>query len=274
MADSDEAPVLLVRDVDRVRVITFNRPDAANAFNEHLYHETANTLRAAVDDDTVHVVVVTGAGRTFCGGTDLRELAKAVPGERAVADDRVGHSGDEAAHGREPSRGFASFVDAISTFPKPLLAAVNGASVGLGLTMLVHCDIVMVSERAKLLAPFTAMGVAPEAGSSYLLPQRVGRQHAARCLFASEWIDAQSAVAMGLAMKVCTADALLDDTLALAQQIASKSLASLIATKRLLLDSERDGLAARRARENATFAALLTLPGARDSVEGRLRRDR
>ena len=270
MTDTGEAPVLLTRDTDRVRVITFNRPDAANAFNEKLYHEVANALRAAAADDGVSVVVLTGAGRTFCGGTDLREMANAVPDEHP-AD---ASAQDTTAPGPDSSRGFASFVDALSTFPKPLLAAVNGAGVGLGLTMLAHCDIVIVSERAKLLAPFTAMGVAPEAGSSYLLPRRMGRQDAAHYLFASEWIDADAAVASGLALKMCAADALLDDTLALAKKIASKSLPSLIATKRLLLEPERDGLAAARAREGEAFGELLRLPGARDGVENQLRKDR
>ena len=91
MTDIAEPPVLLTRDTDRVRVITFNRPDAANAFNEKLYHEVANALRAAADDDGVSVVVLTGAGRTFCGGTDLHEMANAVPETptpRQPADDR------------------------------------------------------------------------------------------------------------------------------------------------------------------------------------------
>ncbi len=117
------------------------------------------------------------------------------------------------------------------------------------------------------------MGVAPEAGSSYLLPRRVGRQHAAHSLFASEWIDADAAVAIGLALKACAADALLDDALVLAKKIASKSLPSLVATKRLLLEPERDGLASARARESAAFAQLLLLPGARDGVQNQLRKD-
>jgi enoyl-CoA hydratase/carnithine racemase len=267
MSDAQD-PVVLVTDTERVRVLTFNRPESANAFNERMYHTAAEALRDAADDDGVSVVVLTGAGRTFCGGTDLHEMAGAVPdgGSEPAAADAPGP-------GPESSRGFTTYVGELSTFPKPLLAAVNGAGVGLGLTMLAHCDIVMVSERARLLAPFTAMGVAPEAASSYLLPRRMGRQHASRYLFASEWISAQDAVDTGLALAVCAADQLMPETLALAKQIASKSLPSLVATKRLLLESEREGILHASELEGAAFAELLRLPNARDGVLGQLSKE-
>jgi enoyl-CoA hydratase/carnithine racemase len=272
MTDSPAAPdqpVVLVDDAARVRTITFNRPEAANAFNERLYHAVAGALRDAAGDDAVSVVVLTGAGRTFCGGTDLHEMAGAVP-DPASGDDPRGAEASGPGPGPDSSRGFTAFVAAISTFPKPLLAAVNGAGVGLGLTMLPHCDVVLVSERARLLAPFTAMGVAPEAASSYLLPRRMGKQRAARYLFASEWISAEAAVDSGLALKVCDADQLLPETLELAKHIAGKSLPSLMATKRLLLESEREGIVAAGEREGAAFAELLRLPNARDGVLGQL----
>jgi enoyl-CoA hydratase/carnithine racemase len=266
MSDAQE-PVVLLEDTDRVRVLTLNRPESANAFNERMYHTAADALRDAAGDDGVSVVVITGAGRTFCGGTDLHEMASAVP------DDGSAPAAGSPGPGPDSSRGFTTFVGALSTFPKPLLAAVNGAGVGLGLTMLAHCDIVMVSERARLLAPFTAMGVAPEAASSYLLPRRMGRQHASRYLFASEWISAQDAVDTGLALAVCEADQLMPETLALARQIAGKSLPSLMATKRLLLESEREGIQRASELEGAAFAELLRLPNARDGVLGQLSKE-
>jgi len=165
--------MLLVEDRDRVRLLTFNRPDRANAFNEELYHAAADALRAAATDDDVAVVVFTGAGKAFCAGTDLLEMAETV--DAGVGGDAVSRNG------------FPAFVDVLQEFPKPLLAAVNGAAVGLGFTMLAHCDIVFVSDRARLLAPFTNMGVAPEAASSYLLPRRMGRQRASVSLFTSDW---------------------------------------------------------------------------------------
>jgi enoyl-CoA hydratase/carnithine racemase len=248
--------ILIGEDRDRVRLLTFNRPDRANAFNEELYHAAADALRAAASDDDVAVVVFTGAGKAFCAGTDLLEMAETV---------------DAGVGGEAVSRtGFPAFVDQLQEFPKPLLAAVNGAAVGLGFTMLAHCDIVFVSDRARLLAPFTNMGVAPEAASSYLLPRRMGRQRASVSLFTSDWISAQDAVATGLAVQQCSPESLVDDTMELATRIASKSLPSLMATKRLLLDAEREGIARARTLENQAFAELLALPNAKDGVLGQL----
>jgi enoyl-CoA hydratase/carnithine racemase len=249
--------VLLIEDRDRVRLVTFDRPDRANAFNEELYHVSADALRAAAEDDGIGAVVLTGAGKAFCAGTDLHEMA-----EVTVAD---------GADGSRPDRsGFPAFVDTLQDFPKPLLAAVNGAAVGLGFTMLAHCDLVLVSDLARLLAPFTNMGVAPEAASSYLLPRRMGRQQAARALFTSDWITAEQAVVTGLAVGQYPPDELVPETLALAARIASKSLPSLMATKRLLLDAEREGIARARQLENQAFTELLALPNARDGVLGQL----
>ncbi len=248
--------MLLTKDRERVRLLTFNRPDRANAFNEELYHAAADALRAAATDDDVAVVVFTGAGKAFCAGTDLLEMAETV--DAGVGGDAVSRNG------------FPAFVDVLQEFPKPLLAAVNGAAVGLGFTMLAHCDIVFVSDRARLLAPFTNMGVAPEAASSYLLPRRMGRQRASVSLFTSDWISAEDAVATGLAVQQCRPEALVDETMELATRIASKSLPSLMATKRLLLDAEREGIARARTLENQAFAELLALPNARDGVLGQL----
>src|SRR6478735_4438072 len=234
--------MLLAEDRDRVRLLTVNRPDRANAFNEELYHAAADALRAAATDDDVAVVVFTGAGKAFCAGTDLLEMAETV--DAGVGGDAVSRNG------------FPAFVDVLQEFPKPLLAAVNGAAVGLGFTMLAHCDLVFVSDKARLLAPFTNMGVAPEAASSYLLPRRMGRQQASLSLFTSDWISAP--------------DALIAETMELATRIASKSLPSLMATKRLLLDAEREGIARARTLENQAFAELLALPNAKDGVLGQL----
>src|SRR4051794_33471723 len=248
--------ILTTEDRDRVRLVTFNRPDRANAFNEELYHASADALRAAASDDDVAVVVFTGAGKAFCAGTDLLEMAETV---------------DAGVGGESVSRnGFPAFVDMLQEFPKPLMAAVNGAAVGLGFTMLAHCDLVFVSDQARLLAPFTNMGVAPEAASSYLLPRRMGRQQASLSLFTSDWISAEYAVATGLAVRQCSAETLVDETMELATRIASKSLPSLMATKRLLLDAEREGIARARTLENAAFAELLALPDAKDGVLGQL----
>jgi enoyl-CoA hydratase/carnithine racemase len=127
-----------------------------------------------------------------------------------------------------------------------------------------------VSDNARLLAPFTNMGVAPEAASSYLLPRRMGRERASLSLFTSDWISAEDAVATGLAVQQCRPEMLVGEAMEVAARIASKSLPSLMATKRLLLDAEREGISRARQLENQAFAELLALPNARDGVLGQL----
>ena len=260
----DSPDLLLIEDVDLVRVLTLNRPDKANAFNERLYHTAAAALREAEEDDAVSVVVFTGAGRVFSGGVDITEMTAAIPRDGQPAP---------PARTTDPSsmsRGFDAFVNALQSFPKPLVAAVNGAAVGIGFTMLLHCDLVLVSENSRLRAPFTRMGVAPEAASSYLLPRRMGRQHAALALFTSDWIQPEEAVEQGLAVKVCAPHQLIADAVELACRIAEHPLPSLMATKRLVLDAERDGILRARELEGEEFSRLLQLPNARDRVTAQL----
>ncbi|MFN8027918.1 MAG: enoyl-CoA hydratase-related protein [Acidimicrobiia bacterium] len=259
--------LVLVEDRDGARLITFNRPSAANAFNEPLYHASAQALRDAAADDSVACVVLTGAGKVFSAGTDLVEMAAGIP------EDEGGELGNpDRDQNVEP--GFVAFVDFLAVFPKPVIAAVNGAGVGLGFTMLAHCDIVLVSERAKLLAPFAQMGVAPEAASSYLFPRRMNRQYAALALYTSDWVSADDAVASGLALKKCSADTLVDEAMAIAQRIAAHPVPSLVATKRLLIDSERDAVDRARGLENDAFSELLRLSGAKDKVLNQLDGDK
>ena len=264
--------VIRVSDADRVRTITLARPDQANAFDEALYLAVAGALAGAATDDGVGAVVLTGEGRTFCAGTDLVEMAAMVaslgpPDGSADAPDPAADEADEVG---SAGRGFVALLDVLSGFPKPLLAAVNGAGVGLGLTMLAHCDLVLMAETARLKAPFAAMGVPPEAASSYLLPRRMGRQAAALALFTSRWITAAEAVECGLALRQVPADEVVAETVALAREIAALSLPSLLATKRLLLDAEAAGVARARQLEDAAFAELLRGQGVEQAVLGQL----
>lgn len=239
--------LLLSADRDLVRTLTFNRPAAANAFNVELYQQATAALEEAVADEQVHVVVLTGAGRSFCAGTDLVEMAAMVSAMQ---------SGDGAA-GAHNGEAYSGFVDAIAAFGKPLVAAVNGPGIGLGFTMLAHCDLVLIAERGRLRAPFTEMGVAPEVASSYLLPRRMGRQRASLALLASTWISAEEAVASGIALRICADDTLMAEAQALAAEMASKPLASVMTTKALIVAAERDGIAAALRREGAAFSELL-----------------
>lgn len=234
---------MLVRidDAGGVRTLTLNRPEALNAFNEALYDATTVALHAADDDPDVAVVLLTGEGRAFSAGNDLVEMRARI----ADPDFVVGEYG------------FPGMIDALSNLRKPLILAVNGLGVGIGATILGYADLVFMSSTARLKCPFTSLGVAPEAASSYLLPQLVGRQNAAWILMSSEWVDADEALRMGLAWKVCSPDDLLADARRHADVLASRPISSLMAVKKTIVDPNRAEIAAALEREYAQFAELM-----------------
>ncbi len=231
-------PVLLVHDDGGARVLTLNRPGALNAFDQELWLAAADALEAAAEDDSVRCVLVTGAGRAFSAGQDLGEMAD-----------------PSVFEGSEP--GYRRFMPVLETFPKPLVAAVNGVGVGIGLTMLLHCDVVLIARGARLKVPFIRLGVTPAASASLLMPVTMGGQRAAEVLFTEPWIDAEQAVADGLALRVVDDAVLMDEALDLARRIGDLPLAPVVATKRLLLAGRADAVAAARLRELDAFEALV-----------------
>ncbi len=235
--------MLRIEDDERVRVVTLDRPEALNAFNEALYDATADALIDAAVDPGVAVVVLTGAGRAFSAGTDVVEMAARTTG------------------GIENGRyGFPGFVDVLAAFPKPLVCAVNGLALGIGVTILGFADLALVSTGARLRCPFTDLAVAPEAASSVTFPMLLGRQRAIWMLCSSEWFSGAECVEMGLAWRLCEPDALMPETMAAARILAGKPIASLVASKRTIVAGHRDAVAAARERENAAFAELLGAP--------------
>lgn len=236
--------LLLVEDRARVRTLTLHRPDALNAFNEALYDALADALIEADADPGVAVVLLTGAGRGFSAGTDLLEM-----GERVTNPDFV------------PGRhGFVGLLDALDALEKPLVVAVNGVGLGIGLTILGFADLAFMSTRARLKTPFTSLGVAPEAASSYLLPRLVGRQNAAWILLSAEWVTAEEALEMGLVWRLCEPDDLLAVAHEHAALLAARPISSLRAVKRAMVGPLRPQVAAARQRENAAFAELMGGP--------------
>jgi enoyl-CoA hydratase/carnithine racemase len=248
--------MLRVEDHGRVRLITLDRPEALNAFNTALYDAAADALAAAALDDEIAVVVVTGAGRAFSAGQDLLEMADLAMrfGEGGTDDIDDTEAGDALASG------FPHFLDELQSFPKPLMAAVNGLGLGIGFTMLAHCDLVFMAQGARLKTPFTSLGVSPEAASSYLFPLRMGWQAAAKVLFTSDWISADEAVELGIVGQVCAPGTLMSDTLALAERIAAMPISSLVTTKRLMLDAQLPLIQRARAREEAAFVTVMGGP--------------
>ncbi len=233
--------ILQVDDQNRVRTFTLNRPDVLNAFNEALYQATAEALQAAAEDPEVAVVLLTGAGRAFSAGNDLKEM------QARITDPEMANQGSY----------FTAMIDALTRFPKPLICAVNGVGVGIGTTILGYADLAFMSTTARLKCPFTSLGVAPEAASSYLLPQLIGRQNAAWLLLSSEWVSAHEALAMGMVWKVCEHEDLLAEAHRHAEILASRPIPSLIAVKQSIVEPTRPDIAAATERENAHFAALL-----------------
>lgn len=247
MADTD---LVLVEQHGAVRTLTLNRPGQLNAFNQALCGALTEALTDAAGDDTVHVTIITGAGRAFSAGTDLVELAA---------------RGDFRGDADEPER-FERLIDRLVEFRKPLLCAVNGIAVGIGATLLGLADLVFVADDARLKCPFTQLAIVPEAASSVTFPTLMGRQNASWVLLSSDWVDAVDAVAMGLAWKAVPGDELLATTLDHAGRIAVHPLASLTATKQLIIAGSREAIAAGRQRENADFDILLPSRESRAAV--------
>jgi enoyl-CoA hydratase/carnithine racemase len=237
--------VLDIHDEGRVRVITLDRPDALNAFNEALYDATADALADAAVAPDVAVVVLTGRGRAFSAGTDVVEMAA-----RTTDPD----SFEEGRHG------FPGLIDQLTVFPKPLLCAVNGLALGIGATIIGFSEMTLMSTEARIRCPFTDLAVAPEAASSYLFPMLLGRQHAVWLLMSSEWFSAEECLAMGLAFRVTAPDDLLPETMRYARHLAAKPIASLVETKRTIVSAHRELIAAARAREDRAFMRLLGQP--------------
>lgn len=232
---------LQIEDANRVRTLTFDRPDALNAFNEAMYDETTVALRAAAEDPEVAVVLLTGAGRAFSAGNDLVEMQTRI-------------SNPDFTPG---AHGFYGMIEELTAFPKPLICAVNGVGVGVGTTILGFADLAFMSTTARLKCPFTSLGVAPEAASSFLLPRLVGRQNAAWLLMSSEWVSAQEAHEMGLVWKVCAPEDLLAEARRHAEILAAKPISSLKAVKQAMVAPIREAIVAATEREKALFVELV-----------------
>jgi len=235
---------LRITDHARVRTIVLDRPEALNAFNEALYDATAEALNEAAQDPDVAVLLVTGEGRAFSAGTDLLEMHQ-------MATDPAFQRG---------KHGFLGLVDALADFPKPLVVAVNGLGLGIGATILGFADLAFMATNAKLKCPFTSLGVAPEAASSFLFPQLVGRQNAAWMLLSAEWVSAQEAKDMGLVWRICEPEELMPEATRHAELLAKRPISSLVAVKRTMTEPIREEIRRARERENAAFAELMGGP--------------
>ncbi len=224
---------------DRVLRITFNRPDKKNALTHAMYAKAVEAMRSAEEDEDVRAILFTGAGEAFTAGNDLMDFKDNPP---------LG-----------PDTPVAQFLNCLLTAKKPLVVAVNGIAVGVGLTMLLHADIVYAAEEAQLTAPFVDLALVPEAGSSLLLPARVGHAMASEMMMLGRRLTAQEALQVGLVSRVLTAEELLPAAVAAAEALAKKAPKALMRTKELMR-GDLDVIAARMAKEGKYFGEQLTSP--------------
>ena len=244
---TEESPCLLVRDEGRVRVLTMNRPYAKNAFNQKLYLALAEALNTADQDPQVRVLLLTGAGDAFTAGQDLTEMAGMSDAKGVI--------------------GFEVLLNALRDCGKPLIAAVNGVGLGLGLTILLHTDINFMAESARLKCPFVTLGVVPEAASSFLLPHVMGYQRTAEFLFSARYMGAQEAREVGLVLETLPLEALLPRALEVATTIAAQPPAAVRETKRLLRHATRAEADAALKREADEFRRRMVSPEFREAMQ-------
>jgi enoyl-CoA hydratase/carnithine racemase len=222
--------------VEGVLTISLDRPEKMNALTRNMYADLARALNEAAGDFGVRAVILTSAGDHFTAGNDIKDFLELPP----TSEDST----------------VKLFLDAILEFPKPLLAAVKGNAIGVGTTMLLHCDVVVAHPKTSFSMPFVSLGLVPEAGSSLLFPALVGYQRAAKIFMTGESFSAESAKEMGLVAEI--SDDSYATALTIALQIAAQPPTAVINTKALIKASKHDAVAAVMKAEFELFAMALT----------------
>lgn len=218
--------------------VEFRRPEKRNALGVELYADLAQTFASIASSPDARVVVLSGQGPTFCAGNDLSEFATHWP--------------------QPPAGPVVRFLESLHRLPIPLVAAVQGGAVGIGATMLLHCDVVVAAPDAFLQFPFVDRGIAPEGASSLLLPQRLGAARAAEILLTGRRVRAGEACSLGLVSHVSHETNQFDAAIAIAAEIAKKPRQAVIATKMLLKLGELDAVSSRFEREITAINNLMT----------------
>lgn len=219
-----------------ILTLRFNRADKKNAITAAMYASAANALNSADTDAAVRAVIITGAGDAFTAGNDLKDFAENPP---KGADAPV-----------------FQFMDALASFKKPVIAAVNGVAVGIGTTLLLHCDLAYAVPTAKFALPFVNLALVPEFGSSLLLERFVGLRKAQELLMTGETFTAETALNLGLVGALVPAEELLATAKAKAALLAAKPPSALRQTK-ALIRGDLDGVKARIAAEAKVFGDRL-----------------
>lgn len=233
---------ILIETAAGVMTITLNRPERKNAFTLEMIDAWADALRNAQADPDVRAVIVTGTGDSFCAGIDLSVLKEIDPSPLArmeVLTERI-HAVSRA----------------LRDLDKPVLAAINGAAVGAGLDMALMCDIRFAARSARMSEGYVKAGLVPGNGGCYLLPRLIGLPRALEMLLSGRFMEAEEAVRVGLVNRVCEDPALLDESLAFAQELATWSPLVVTTTKRLVYESLQTTLDT-SLRLGATYMGIL-----------------
>lgn len=237
---------------DGILTLTLDRAAKRNALNSAMYQTLAEALAAAAHDDTVRVVLLQGSEECFTAGNDLGDFI----GKQSLSED-------------DP---VLRFLHTLAGFPKPVVAAAAGAAVGIGTTLLLHCDLVCLADNTRLCLPFIDLGLVPEFSSSLLLPRAVGHLRASELLLLGEPFDAQQALAMGLANRVVPAQALLQEAATLAAKLAAKPPRALQQSKALLKQELRQAVHFTIDTEARAFAIALQGDEAQTRIAAKLGR--
>jgi len=232
--------------------VRLNRPKKKNAMTHAMYSALLDALDRVASDDEVRVLFICGEGGSFCAGNDVADFLTA--------------SGEGDSH---PA---VRFIRALPGIPKPVVAAVNGAAVGIGTTMLLHFDLVYAAEGARFKLPFVTLGLCPEAASSYLLPRLAGHQRAAEMLMLCEAFDAETARDIGIVTGVCPPDELFDTAMAKARALAEQAPGSLRATRELMRRGTTEVLNEVIEAELALLGERLRSPETAEAVQAFIQR--
>jgi len=227
---------VLVSHAGGVCEVRLNRPGKRNAITFLMYEQLTRALSAAQAEQTVRAVLLSGEGASFSAGNDLQDFLSGP-----------------ALSATHPAM---QFLRTLATFGKPLLAAVQGQTVGIGVTLLLHCDLIVAARGTQLSMPFVALGLVPEAGSSLLLPRLIGHQRAAELLFLGQPVNADTAYRLGLVNSVVEEGSVLDEARTLARAVAQQPPEAVVATRRLLRGDTGE-LLARIEEEARIFGAQL-----------------
>lgn len=246
------ALTILTEQQDGLLILTLHRPDKRNAINTEMYLALTEALRQATQDDAVHVVLLQGQSDCFTAGNDLADF---VGKSSLSADDPI-----------------LQFLHSLADFPKPVIAAVAGPAVGIGTTMLLHCDLVYLGDNARLQLPFVELGLVPEFASSLLLPRAVGHLKAAELLLLAEAIDASEALRLGLANRVVAPGDLLGLAREQGLKLAAKPPKALQRSKALLKQELRQAVHFVIDLEARAFSQALQGDEAQSRIAHRLRR--